>query len=222
MNEGAPIIRYDYVQALQVFRDITNSTNERTLIVDNIPPNPVGNNAPIINYGYSRAVAYALVLGNMNSIPLDWSARISVGGVHMSFYIVKQLPILPPDAYLIKSNCNQPYVKLVIPRVLELTYASVDLVEFAKDLGYEGPPFYWNAERRFKLRCELDAIFSHMYKLSHSDLQWILDSPAPSSSFPTLKQQEIKEFGEFRTQRYVLQAYDLLEKGENPILVDNV
>ena len=109
MNEAPPIADLGYVKALQVFRDITNSTNERTLIVDNVPVGPVGNNAPVLNYQCSRAVAYALTLGNMNSIPLDWAARISVGGVHMSFFIVKQLPVLPPDAYLEESKCGDPW-----------------------------------------------------------------------------------------------------------------
>ncbi len=216
MSEGGTAIRFDYVQVLQAFRDITNSTNERTLIVDNIPPGPVGNNAPVIAYRHSRAVAFALVLANMNSIPLDWSARLSVGGVHMSFFIVKQLPVLPPDAYLRPSSVGHPYVQLIVPRVLELTYTSREMDGFASDLGYCGPPFTWNEERRHFLRSELDAIFAHMYELSRADLEWILDAPQPSSAFASLKQHELKEFGEYRTSRYVLRAYDLL-KGGHPL-----
>ena len=53
-----------------------------------------------------------------------------------------------------------------------------------------------------------------MYGLTRSDLEWILDAPPPSSSFPSLKQNEMKEFGEYRTQRLVLQAYDILKRGE--------
>jgi len=222
MNEGAPLVSLDYVKVLQAFRDITNSTNERTLISGNLPLGPVGNNAPVLSYQHSRAVAYALVLGNMNSLPLDWSARLSVGGVHMSFFIVKQLPVLPPDKYLKESNCGQPWVQLVIPRVLELTYTSTELASFASDLGFNGPPFVWNEQRRHFLRCELDAIFAHMYGLSRADLKWILDAAPPSSSFPSLKKNEMKEFGEYRTERYVLNAFDSLQRGEVPDLSGNV
>ncbi len=220
MNEGAPIIRFrvDPVKALQAFRDITNTTNERTVIVDNIPQGPVGNNAPIVSYRHSRAVLYALVLGNKNSLPLDWAARISVGGTHLSFFILKQLPVLPPRAYLKSGPCSHPWVQLVVPRVLELTYTSEDMASFANDLGFEGPPFPWVEERRHRLRCQLDAIFAHMYGLDRSDLEYILDAPAPSSSFPILKQHEIKAFGEYRTQRLVLQAFDSLERGEVPCI----
>lgn len=218
MNEGESAICFDFVKVLQAFRDITNSTNERTLIVDNIPPGPVGNNAPVIAYRHSRAVAFALVLANMNSIPLDWSARMSVGGVHMSFFIVKQLPVLPPDIYLNEGSTGYPYVQLIVPRVLELTYTSKEMEGFADGLGFNGPPFPWDDERRQCLRCELDAIFAHMYGLTRSDLEWILDAQAPSSSFPSLKQNELRTFGEYRTKRYVLEAFDLLEHGQVPQL----
>ena len=59
-----------------------------------------------------------------------------------------------------------------------------------------------------------------MYQLDRDDLEWILDAPAPSASFPGLKRNEMKQFGEYRTQRYVLQAYDQLARGELPDLND--
>ena len=93
-----------------------------------------------------------------------------------------------------------------------------DLQGFAQDLGYDGPPFPWDEERRHRLKCELDAIFAHMYQLDRPDLEWILEAPAPSSSFPGLKRSEMQECGEYRTQRYVLQAYDQLARGELPNL----
>ena len=154
----------------------------------------------------------------MNSLPLDWSARLSVGGVHMSFFIVKQLPVLPPEAYLEDGVCGRRWVELIVPRVLELTYTSEEMAGFANDLGYDGPPFGWDKERRHGIRCEIDAIFARMYWLSRADLEWILDAPPPSSSFPALKQNEEREFGEYRTRRLVLDAFDQLERGEIPDL----
>ena len=47
-----------------------------------------------------------------------------------------------------------------------------------------------------------------MYRLERADLEWILDSRSPGTSFPSLKQHELKRFGEYRTQRYVLDAFD--------------
>ena len=204
VSNEAPLLHIDYESWIQAFHGITNSTNERTLLADNLPTSGVGNSAPVIDYENARAVASALVLANMNSLPLDWAARLSVGGVNMNFFIVRQLPVFPPETYLKESSLGQPYVQLIVPRILELTYTADDMEGFANDLGYQGPPFPWNEQRRHCLRCELDAIFVHMYGLSRPDLEWILDAPAPSSSFPSLKQNEMRSFGEYRTQHLVL------------------
>ena len=218
MNHKAPLVHVNYAKWLQAFRNITRATDERTLITDNIPQSAVGHSAPMMDYDKARGVASALVLANMNSLPLDWTARFSVGGVNMSFFIVKQLPVLPPEAYLEEARPGLTYAELVVPRTLELTYTASDLEGLARDLGYDGPPFPWDKLRRHRLKCELDAIFAHMYQLDRSDLEWILDAPSPSSSFPTLKRNEIDEFSEYRTQRYILYAYDQLGRGEIPNL----
>ena len=218
VNDAGPLVRTDFAAWLHAFRGITNATNQRTLITETVPESGLGNSAPSIDYAYGRAISSALVLANMNSLPLDWAARFSAGGVNMNFFILKQLPVLPPEPYLETSSCGQPWVQLIVPRVLELTYTSEDMEGFANDLGFAGPPFPWIEERRHRLQCELDAIFAHMYGLDRSDLEWILDAPAPSSSFPSLKKHEVQSFGEYRTQRLVLYAFDSLERGAVPDL----
>ena len=157
----------------------------------------------------------------MNSLPLDWAVRVSAGGANMNFFIVKQLPVLPPETYLeVVKGCADviAWAELVLPRVLELTYTATDLRAFAEDLGYNGPPFPWNDARRHRLQCELDATYAHMYGLHRDELEWMLDAPDPGASFPTLKRSEIDAFGEYRTQRYVLHAYDQLARGQLPDL----
>ena len=221
VSNKAPLVNIEYAEWLQVFRSIATATDEHTVVSDNVPPSGVGNSAPVMTYEHSQAIASALILANLNSLPLDWAARLSVGGVNMNFFIVKQLPVLPPETYLEEACQGIRYVEMVVPRVLELTYTSYDLPGFAQDLGYDGPPLTWDEERRHCLKCELDSIFAHMYQLDRSDLEWILDAPAPSSSFPGLKRSEMQEFGEYRTQRYVLQAYDQLARGELPNLDGN-
>ena len=57
-----------------------------------------------------------------------------------------------------------------------------------------------------------------MCHISRSDLEWILDATPPGSSFPSLKQYELREFGEYRTQRLVFHAFDSLERGVMPDL----
>ena len=174
--------------------------------------------SPLIHL--TKAEKAALLVAGLNSIVLDFATRTAIGGTDLSYFIIKQLPVLPPDAYLGESQPGLTWTELVVPRVLELTYTGWDLRSFAEDLGYQGEPFSWDEERRHSLKCELDAIFAKMYHLDRDDLEWILDAPAPSASFPGLKRNEMQQFGEYRTQRYVLQAYDQLARGELPDLND--
>ena len=217
-GNNAPLMDVEYPGWFHGFHGTSAAAEELNVLADNLTPNEMGNGALTITYDRSKSVASTILLANLNSLPLDWAARLSVGNNHMNFYIVKQLPVLPPGVYLETAPSGDTWVELIVPRVLELTYTAWDLQPFAQDLGYDGPPFVWDEERRHRLKCELDAIYAHMYQLSQEDLGWILDAPDPSQSFPGLKQNEEEQFGEYRTQRYVLQAYDLLAQGQLPNL----
>ncbi len=170
--------------------------------------------APLLQF--SAAEMEALIIANTNSVILDFAARSAVGGTDLSYFIIRQLPVLAPNTYAQTLPSGLTYADLVLPRVLELVYTANGLQGFARNLGCYGPPYSWDDDRRHRLKCELDAIFSHMYQLDRRDVEWILDSPPPSASFPRLKRNELKEFGEYRTKRYVLAAFDLLVKGEDP------
>ena len=70
----------------------------------------------------------------------------------------------------------------LLPRVLELAYTAWETKAFAEDCGDDGPPFIWDPERRFQLRCEIDAAFFHLYSISRDDTDYILATfPALSS-----------------------------------------
>lgn len=103
-----------------------------------------------------------------------------------------------------------------MPRVLELTYTADDLAPWARDLGHDGPPFVWDSDRRAVLRSELDAFFARRYGLTRDDLRYILDPSDvmgpdyPSETFRVLKKNEQRRFGEYRTRRLVLEAWDRL------------
>ena len=98
--------------------------------------------------------------------------------------------------------------------MLELTYTSHDLKPWAEDLGHHGPPFPYDPTRRAVLRAELDAWYARMYGLTRDELRYILD-PAdthgrdyPTETFRGLKSNDIRAFGEYRTRRLVLEAWD--------------
>ena len=85
------------------------------------------------------------------------------------------------------------------------------------------PPFTWNEERRAELRAELDALYAHLYGLTREELEWILDPrdvdpTTPSLTFPGLRRNEEKRFGEYRTKRLVLKYFDRL--AAHPVVPD--
>lgn len=148
------------------------------------------------------------LLGEQCSLVHDFVARQKVGGTHLKYHVKKQLPNLPPNIY------GGAELQFILPRVLELTYTACELTPWARDLGYDGPPFGWDPDRRALLRAELDAYYARLYGLTRDELRYILD-PAdvmgpdyPSETFRVLKDNEMRAHGEYRTRRLVLEAWD--------------
>ena len=198
---------------LMGWRDITNATNERTIIAAVYPAVAVGNTIHNMFVG-EPPIRAAAFIACLSALVVDYVARQKLGGTHLTLEILKQLPILPPSYY---GNAD---LALISKRVLELCYTSYSIASFAEDLGYSGPPFPWNEDRRAILRAELDAWYAHAYGLTRAELRYILD-PAdvmgedyPSETFRVLKNNEMKRFGEYRTRRLVLEAWDRMEAGD--------
>jgi hypothetical protein len=208
---------------LLVFRDITNTTNERTVISAIIPRAAVGHTAPLIQPGHSDALLVASLQANLTAFCLDYCARQKVGGTHLTYGYLQQLPILPPEAHrqpCAWSNASHTLAQWLLRRTLELTYTAWDLHPFAADCGNDGPPFKWDEERRFLLRCELDAAFFHLYLGALEDWQKEAESltslfPTTRSAveyiletFPIVKRNDEKQFGRYRTKDKILEIYD--------------
>jgi hypothetical protein len=196
------------------FRDVTSAHVLRTVIATVLPRAGVGNNLPLMLLDAAWSRRATAILANLSALVLDFVGRHKVGGVHLNFFIAKQLPVLSPKSY------NDADLSFIAPRVLELTYTAHDLKPWAEALGYEGPPFPFDPDRRAQLRAELDAYYARLYGLTREDLCYILDPASvmgedyPSETFRVLKQSEERELGEYRTQRLVLEAWDALERGE--------
>jgi hypothetical protein len=194
---------------LMGWRDICRSTDERTVIACVFPKAAVGDKVLLMHHslGVESAVP---ILANLISLPLDYAARQKAGGTSFKYYYMKQLPVLAPFQF------NADDHVFIRKRVLELTYTSHSMRSWAEDLGWSGPPFAFDGARRADLRAELDAFFALKYGLSRDELRYVLD-PAethgadyPSETFRGLRRNEKATFGEFRTSRLVLEAYDRL------------
>lgn len=192
---------------LLVFRNITNATAQRTLIASIIPKVGLGNSASALLMSAEVSRWFFLLLANFNSIVLDVAATVKVGGSNLNLFIVKQLPFLSLDQY------GEKDMLIINDIVFRLVLNSWDIV---RAFGANGPPYAFVPEIRSYLRARLDAYYAHLYGLSRDELRYILDPQSvmgpdyPSETFRVLKERELKQFGEYRTARLVLEAYDQL------------
>ncbi|MDQ0393702.1 Eco57I restriction-modification methylase domain-containing protein [Labrys monachus] len=192
------------------WRDICRSTDERTVIASVFPKVGVGHTMPIffLNGDADLAAAH---LAMWLSLPFDFIARLSVGGTHLTYSYLKQFAALTPSTF---SAHDLDFIR---PRVLELTFTSHMMKPWAEDLGYSGPPFAWNEGRRAQLRAELDVLFARKFGLTEEEQRYVLDptkvkgADYPSETFRVLKEKEIRLFGEYRTERLVLEAWKRTE-----------
>lgn len=147
------------------YRGISNTTNERTFILSPIPLAAVGHSMILTHFDESIGDKKTLFISSKLSFVNDWVMRNKMNGMNVSVYIFIQVATLPPSVYdeACPFDATQSVGEFVKPRVLELTYTSWDMKGFAESLGYEGAPFAWDEERRFRLRCELDALYFALY-----------------------------------------------------------
>jgi hypothetical protein len=186
------------------WRDITDArSSARTVVASIIPRTAVGDTFLLMMPKEEHRHSAACLQANVASIVFDYCARQKIGGVHLKFNVMRQLPVLTPTTW----QAPLPWSELssrswITRRALELSFTSRDLAGFAADCGYDGPPFRWDPERRAILCAELDAAFFHLYGIDRADTDYILDT------FSVLRDKETREHGEYRTKRLVLERYD--------------
>ncbi len=232
---------------LIAYKSVTSPTNQRTMIAAVLPFCGIAHSMNVVFPFEQSAILGACFLSNLNALVLDFAAKQKVGGVNLSYFLVRQLPFIGPTSY------TREDARFIALRVLELVHTAWDIKPFADDLwrgaddrlksliqqqweankaatgayrfeppewaeiaedGIPLPPFKWNEDRRARIRAELDAYYALLYGLTRDELRYILDPKEvygeafPGETFRVLKEKEIKQFGEYRTRRLVLEAYD--------------
>ena len=223
--------KLDLRPGLLCFRNAISATaDSRSLVATILPRCPAGDSLKFIGCaGGSGEDLY--LAGCLNSFVVDYVLRQKATGGNASLFIVEQLPIAKP------SDDVASWIRL---RVLELVYTAWDLESFAIACGCSGPPFHWDEERRFLLRCELDAAFFHLYLAAAPDGEWkparIADGavrnesaedlheltrhfPTPRhavayimDTFPIVRRRDEEKYGgDYRTKRSILEIYDAMQ-----------
>ena len=164
--------------AFLAMKDVTSPTNQRTMIASFIPWSGVVNSAPLIvtTDGITSRRGCCL-LANLNSFAYDFIARQKVGGLHLNFFIVEQLPTFPPGRYDEKCpwDKKQTLEKWISERVLKLTCTADDMRPLAQAAGFREGVHKWNEAERAQLRAELDAAYFTLYGLDDDEVNYVLD-----------------------------------------------
>jgi hypothetical protein len=184
------------------WRDISRNDNERTIIAAALPRVATGDTW-LLALPKAGSDVNPLFTSILSTFAADYCARQKVGGSHLKYHTVRQFPIPTPDMLRGATAFGVgPLTKWLAPRVLELTYTADDMHAFARDLGYDGPPFAWDVDRRLVMRAEVDAAVFHLYGIDRTDVDYIMDT------FPIVRRNDERDHGEYRTKHAILEIYD--------------
>jgi hypothetical protein len=149
------------------FRDATNRTNQRTLIVCLVPPRVfIGNQAPYLLWPRGDHKDQAFLLGVLSSIPLDWYARRFVE-THVNYFTFNPLPVPRP----LRGDKRWQSVVALAGR---LAAPDRRFASWAKAVGVEHG-LMQDGEKQDMI-AELDAVVAHLYRLSEKQLVHIFET----------------------------------------------
>ncbi|MBI4529623.1 MAG: hypothetical protein HY695_37975, partial [Deltaproteobacteria bacterium] len=216
------------------FCDVANPENQRTAFAS-IFPRVAAAHTLWMFYQIADVRSTAALVASINSFLFDFVVRRRIGSRHLAKFVFQQLPVIEEGQIeqQISWDADKRIGDWILPRVLELTYTAWDLKPFAIDAGWPGPPFSWGEERRFLLRCELDAAFFHLCLLADPNGDWSraegeaaedlarlkANFPTPRAAvayimdtFPIVKRKDEEKWGEYRTKRVILEIFDAVQE----------
>ncbi len=190
---------------LVALKHVSSPTNVRTVISAICPIAGFGNSLPVFLATEHRSLLWFQAVAN--SMAFDFVARQKLQGQNLNLYVLEQLPVIAP-ARFDEALGGGTVGDLVRREVLRLSYTAHDLAPFARDLGYDGPPFRWDEEDRRHRIARLDALFFRLYGIDRDDAAYIMDT------FPIVKRDDEARFGRYRTRELVLGYMNALAAGD--------
>jgi hypothetical protein len=149
-------------------RDVTNRTNQRTVIASLVPPRTfLTNQACYLLWPDGDEIDQAFLLGVLSSIPLDWCAR-SVVETHVNFHLLNTFPVP-------RLNRNSELHRLVTTTVARLVGADERFDEWTGKVDPSAVPAESEGDRA-DLIALLDAAVGRAYGLSQQDLRVVFET----------------------------------------------
>lgn len=149
------------------FRNVTNRTNQRTVICSLVPPETILTNAaPYFVWPQGNEKDQAYLLGILSSIPLDWYARRFVEA-NMNYHILNSFPIP-------RVNDNSHVKQRIVQLSGRLAAVDERYSEWANRVGVEYGELPEEAKQE-KIY-ELDAVVAHLYGLEREHVKVIFET----------------------------------------------
>lgn len=176
------------LRSLFGWRRVSRSTDERTFIGSLGTGSFAYGDSVFLMLPGEEAHSRPCLQANLTSFVFDYASRQKIGGTNTSFFLVEQLPVLPPVIYSESTpwNAAELLIDWLSCRVLQLNQSD------------------WNLTLRRSIRSELDAAFFHLYGIERDEVDYIMET------FPIVKRKDMAAHGEYRTKRMILEIYDAM------------
>ena len=149
------------------FRDVTNRTNQRTVIASLTPPCVfIGNQAPYLLWPRGDESDQAFLLGVLASIPLDWYSRRFVE-THVNYFVFNPFPIPRPDR-------GDPRWRRVVELAGRLACPDDRFAAWATAVGVDYGSI--DEDQKTDMIHEIDAVVSILYGLSEMQLIHVFET----------------------------------------------
>lgn len=210
---------WKYIRNVKVmFRDVSNSTNTRTLIGAVTPNFPCANT--LNKLLFDQCLQESLLQSSiMNSFVFDYILRNKMVGTHVNGFIVKELPFIDiskkaREYYIYNSARIQLTNRVFSPQWMELKNKYFKL---ATTKLYE----QWavTLHERIRIKCILDSIAAYSCKLTKDEFEYILDKDCdnPKGFWRVDKDKPL----EVRQTTLTLKAFnDLMTRGIDSFMND--
>lgn len=185
------------------WRDICRSTDERTTIASIVGEGASPEGGTLLAMPAEERSA-AVLLCIWNSFAFDFCARQKVGGTHLKYFTMRQLPTLPGPLLETPTPWapEQSLESWLVVRAAALSVSATDMAALADSLDASVAPL-WRPKRHL-IRAELDACMFHLFGVARDDVDYVLET------FPIVKRKDIAAHGEYRTKRLILETYDAM------------
>ena len=167
------------------FRDVTNRTNQRTLIAALVPPEVViTNKGPYLLWPRGELRDQAYLLGILSSLSLDWYARRFVE-ISMNYFVFNPFPIpRPPSAHPLRLRAIALAGRLACP--------DARFEMWAKGVGVTCGPMA-PGEKDSMIQ-ELDAVAALLYGLSQEQVTHVYETFHEGWDYEERLRETLKHF----------------------------